>query len=234
LRIVPLRALDLHVEDYEWVWARDNRAAIDRHFARLREQRPQIWNGTALVLNRWGIEHGVLRGVFFRTDYASFLAHRAFGFPDPDAFNCFAGGALRTADGAFLLGVMSPQTANAGRIYFPAGTPDPSDIQEGAKVDLAASVVRELREETGLTPDDVTVTDRWHVALAGSRLALFRDIDAHDGCETLIGRIRRYIAVQPQPELADVISVRSRSDFSPAMPGFIRAYLNAMLPDEAA
>jgi 8-oxo-dGTP pyrophosphatase MutT (NUDIX family) len=234
LRILPLRGLDLHVEDYEWIWARENRAAIDRHFVRLREQRPQLWNGTALILNRWGIEEGVLRGVFFRADYASFLAHRAFGFPDPDAFNCFAGGALRTSDGAFLLGVMSQQTANAGRVYFPAGTPDPSDIKAGGRVDLAASVVRELREETGLEPGDVTITDRWHVALAGSRLALFRDVEAHASYETLARRIRAYIAGQVQPELADVMAVRSRSDFSPAMPGFIRAYLNVMLPEEAA
>ena len=53
--------------------------------------------------------------------------------------------ALRTRDGAFLLGEMGPHTMNAGKIYFAAGTPDRRDIF-GEKVDLAASVAREMTE----------------------------------------------------------------------------------------
>ena len=47
-------------------------------------------------------------------------------------------GTVRSSDGAYLLGVMNRHTANAGRVYFPAGTPDPDDIV-GARVDLDGS-----------------------------------------------------------------------------------------------
>ncbi len=49
-------------------------------------------------------------------------------------------GAVRASDGAFLLGVMGAHTANAGKIYFPAGTPDPDAMSSGETVDLAGSV----------------------------------------------------------------------------------------------
>ena len=64
------------------------------------------------------------------------------------------------ADGAFLLGVMGPHTINAGRIYFPCGTPDRSDIV-GGKVDLDLSVRRELKEETGLDVAEFTAEPGW-------------------------------------------------------------------------
>ena len=56
------------------------------------------------------------------------IAWRDWGFPDRAVRNCFSAGAIRASDGAFVLGVMGAQTANAGKIYFPAGTPDPSDV----------------------------------------------------------------------------------------------------------
>ena len=98
---------------------------------------------------------GVLRGQYLETDFASFIAWRDWDFPDATVKNCFALGALRGSDGAFLLGVMGPHTMNAGRIYFPGGTPDPSDIAEG-KVDLEGSV-RRLLDRLGLPFEPVCV-----------------------------------------------------------------------------
>ncbi len=130
--------------------SRDQRRdEIDAYFAELRRGKPALWNGQVLLLHEHALTGDVLRGSFLATDYASFLAWRDWDFPDPAMRNCFAMAALRAADGAFLLGVMGSHTANAGRVYFPGGTPDLDDVVEG-RVDLDGSVRRELAEETGL------------------------------------------------------------------------------------
>ena len=61
---------------------------------------------------------------------------------------------------------MGQHTANAGRIYFPSGTPDLDDISDGA-VDIAGSVARELEEETGLLPGDYRADADWDCVVTG-------------------------------------------------------------------
>ena len=99
------------------------------------------------------------------------MAWRDFGFADPAVRNCFALGALQGSDGGYVLGVMSGGTANAGKIYFPGGTPDPDDVAAG-KVDLEASVRREVQEETGLGPEEFEMDSGWHCIPAGPLIAL--------------------------------------------------------------
>ena len=91
--------------------------------------------------------------------------------------NCFAMGALRGNDGGFVLGEMAPHTANAGKIYFPAGTPDPTDVTSGT-VDLVGSVMREVFEETGLTSADFVPEPGWVTVLAGPRIAHMKVLTA--------------------------------------------------------
>ena len=149
LPVIPIDRLAFAFEPRRWPFAEARRAEIDAHFAARRAQRPQIWNGRVVLASHYRIADRSLAGACFETDFASFLAWRDWGFPDADAVNVFAMGALRSRDGAFLLGVMGPHTANAGRIYFPAGTPEPDDVADGA-LDLAGNVAREVAEETGL------------------------------------------------------------------------------------
>jgi 8-oxo-dGTP pyrophosphatase MutT (NUDIX family) len=168
---------------------------------------------------------GALRGTFFETGFADFMAWRDWDFPDRSIVNCFAMGALRGSDGAYLLGVMSAFTANAGRIYFPAGTPDTGDVR-GDTVDLLGSVLRELREETGLETQHFAAAPDWTAIVAGPRLALMKAIEADCPAEHLRQAVLRHLAGEPRPELADVRIVRSPEDFDPAMPDFVTAYLS--------
>ena len=150
VQIRRVKQLDLSLTPTPWAFAEERRAEIETHFAKVREAKPAVWNGRVLFCRNPRAEGDVYRADYFETDFASFLAWRDWGFPDKSVFNSFGAGALRSADGAFVLGRMNAHTANAGRIYFPAGTPDPNDVVD-RHVDLAASVVREVEEEIGLT-----------------------------------------------------------------------------------
>lgn len=227
IQIMPVKALDLRLEPRVWGWAEANRAASGAHFEKQRERWSGIWNGHILLLHRFVIEQGIFRGAYLETDFASFLYWRDTGFPDSSVINCFAMAALRTADGAFLLGRMAKHTANAGKVYFPSGTPDRNDLRDDGIVDLDGSVKRELLEETGLISTDAKFGD-WHAALAGARIALVCSLEAAEDAETLAARIRVHLATTPRPELADVVIVRGRNDLTPAMPDFTQAYLQAM------
>ena len=121
---------------------------------------------------------------YFEADFASFLAWRDWGFPDRGVFNGFGMGALRGSDGAFVLGEMGQHTANAGRIYFPSGTPDLDDLSDGA-VDIAGSVAREVEEETGLTPADYRAAAHWDCVVAGAAIAMIRMLNVEVTGEAL-------------------------------------------------
>jgi hypothetical protein len=151
IETIRIRRLELSFAPRPWPFAEARRAEIAHYFDQLKQAKPALWNGRILLLRDHAIEGDMFRGDYFETDYASFVAWRDWGFPDATVRHCFALGALRAADGSFLLGVMNSHTLNAGKVYFPAGVPDPSDIVDGM-VDLDGSIRREMAEETGLVP----------------------------------------------------------------------------------
>jgi 8-oxo-dGTP pyrophosphatase MutT (NUDIX family) len=224
--IVSLTDLDLRFEPVPWRFADERRAEIDAHFARQRAEKPELWNGRLLLLQRWAIEGAVFRGAYFETDFASMLAWRDFGFPDTTVFNCFGMAALRAADGAYLLGEMSAGTANGGHIYFPSGAPDPTDLRDGV-LDLAGNVVRELEEETGLTADDVEIDGGWTCIVAGQRIAMMRAMQAREDADTLRERMLDHLARDPHQELSAIHVVRGPRDVDPRrMPSWITTYFD--------
>jgi 8-oxo-dGTP pyrophosphatase MutT (NUDIX family) len=217
--------LDLVYVPQPWPFAAERRSEIDAHFEQARRERPGIWNGQVLVMHRHRLERDTLEGAFLQTDFASFLAWRDWGCPEAGVTNCFSMGALRGSDGGWLMGVMAPHTSTRGRIYFPAGTPDPGDIVDGA-VDLAGSVIREIGEEAGLGAGDFVEQDGWYCVVDGPRIALMKVLQAHETAELLRQRILAYLARETTPELADIRIVRSRRDFDPMMPRFVTTFLD--------
>ncbi len=222
--IFRISTLELKVRSFAWPFAKERRSEIDAHFAAKQREKPALWNGRVLLGRNTVREREHLAAEYFETDFASFLAWRDWGFPDRAIFNGFGMGALQSSDGAFLLGEMAGHTSNAGRIYFPAGTPDPSDVRDGA-LDLAGSVVREIAEETGLDAADYIMDAHWTCVFTGPSMALIRILRVDRTGEALKARIEANLAGEARPELRAVHLVRSRADIKPAMPLFVSAFL---------
>ncbi|MGY3343095.1 MULTISPECIES: NUDIX hydrolase [unclassified Bradyrhizobium] len=216
--------LDLAVRPVVWPFAEQRRAEIEAHFAEQQRERPKLWNGRVLLGRDPVFADGHLAATYFETDFASFLAWRDWGFPDTAVFNGFGMGALRTSDGAFVMGEMARHTANPGRIYFASGTPDLDDVRDG-RLDIPGSVVREIEEETGLGPADYSAEPDWHCVVTGRALAMIRILNLDMPAEAVRARIEANLARQDEPELSAIHLVRGMDDLMPTMPRFVTAFI---------
>ncbi len=208
IAIHRVTTLDLNVRPRPWPFAEERRTEIEAHFAIRQREKPKIWNGRILLARDPVFAGDRFSACYFDADFASFLAWRDWGFPDRGVFNGFGMGALRCSDGAFVLGEMGQHTANAGRIYFPSGTPD-----------------LDVEEETGLTPADYRAGPHWDCVVSGAAIAMIRMLYVEAKGEELRARIEANLARQDQPELSAVHLVRDSGDFTASMPRFVTAFI---------
>ncbi|MFN3892285.1 MAG: NUDIX hydrolase [Beijerinckiaceae bacterium] len=212
-----------------WTFAQERAEEIDSNWRKLCAQRPGVFDGRVLVTDRWAIEERADKRVLvtrhFATNFRNFVAMRDWNFPDPQVRNCFAAAALMSREGHWVLGEMGGHTANAGRVYFPCGTPDMDDVK-GSRVDLAGSVLRELEEETGIGPREVSVDPGWTIVFESGRIACLKIVRSPLATHELVARVRGFLASEKDAELSGVHVVRSRADLRPGeMPPFIVAFL---------
>jgi 8-oxo-dGTP pyrophosphatase MutT (NUDIX family) len=231
-RIVEVVELDFDYDPTPWSFAEAQADRIANYWAALCARKPALFNGRVLLLARRALARradGGLRlgGAYFETDYANYVAWRDWGHPGERVENCFSMAALRAADGAYLLGEMASHTLNAGRIYFPAGTPDPNDIL-GAKVDLEGSARRELLEETGLQAEETAISKDWTIVFEASRVACMKPMTLAVPADEAKARIEAFLRGDPHAELSRIHIVRRTEDIDEARtPPFVAAYLRA-------
>jgi len=223
-------ALDVSLSPAPWAFETAHEADILAHFEEARKRIALLWNGRTLKLTGYSLENGVFKGTCTECSFAAYLAWRDWGAPDTSAFNLFGSAILRSADGALLYGVMSDRTATAGMIYPPGGNLDPTDRLADGKVDIVGAIYRELKEETGLTADDVDAKDLL-VTFDGPRISAGLVLDARICAGDLREAILRYSKASEEQELADVRIIRSRADLDdPAIITYARAIGHYLLP----
>ncbi len=219
-------ALDAKVAPYDWPFARTHEAAISAYWAQEIAKKPAMFNGRVLMLKQLEHSGDRLTTVHFETDYAAMLYYLRSGAADGTAHNGFAMAALTSAEGHLLLGRMAAHTANGGQVYSPGGTPDRNDIR-GDTLDLAGSLLRELHEETGIAPDDVTCDPYWVIIQGRMRCAFMKVARSPLPATVLRERIMAFLARESEPELSDILIASSPLSLAnERVPSYMRAYID--------
>lgn len=168
-----VHAIDLPILTTRSRFEAANRVAIDAQWEEEVKANPRLWNGEQFLFEDVRVEEGVLRGIGYRTDFATFLYWRRNRYSSTAMPTHIAATTLPvTSDGALLTIRMAPHTANPGEYYFPAGSLDDHDVIDG-HISIDANIRRELLEETGIAyplaeqpePYIVAIVDNaWHIA----------------------------------------------------------------------
>jgi 8-oxo-dGTP pyrophosphatase MutT (NUDIX family) len=214
---IPISSLDLHLRPGVWAFADAEKTRIKDHWRKLAADNPKIWNGDVLICTYVELQDGGLKGSFLKTDYASFVAWRDWGWPDKTVCNLFGSAAVLSADKAVLYGRMAGHTLNAGKVYPPGGSLEMMDVMPDGRVDVMGSITRELEEETGLKASDAA----WGPLLAifdEHRLSVSQVFRFADDAESLAARVRRYLNSPHEDELSDIEIITETSRFESTMP----------------
>jgi hypothetical protein len=62
IEIGELDAVEIAVEPWTWRFSQARRADIDCHFAAREREQPALWNGRVLMMHRYALRNGILRG----------------------------------------------------------------------------------------------------------------------------------------------------------------------------
>lgn len=230
-RVTRVASVSLSVVSAPWTYAAQNAAAIDRHWLAASSANPNYFNGVIYVMEDVRFAAERMLATLVRTDFKSFLYWRDQGFPPQAAVKDGFGSALiRSAGGHILLGRQMPGNINAGLTYLPGGFIDARDVAGDGAVDIKASIIREVAEETGLEASEFVPQEGFLVTEVGQQVSIALELRSHLTADALMARIGAHIAQEEAPELAGMTAVRSPADIEGlAMPPYARVLLENLL-----
>lgn len=224
--VTHVATCELSVTSSRWDYPERHAAAIERHWQSRVKESPGFFNGAIYLLSAFAFEEGRFVGRLFPAEFKTFLFWRESGEEDPAIYDAFGSALLRSAEGHVLLGRQRPGHVNSGLAYLPGGFIDKRDVGEDGLVDIAASILREVMEETGMGADMWRPSPGFIVTVSGRQISIARELVSPLPSAELLGLIRCRLEADPSSELEDMVLVREPADLEAhAMPDFARLLL---------
>lgn len=225
----------LRISAARWAYANAAADAIDAAWRDAQLSHPKYFNGAVYLVDSMSLDAGALHATLLQSDFKSYLYWRGEGYPAAGVRDGFGSALVRARDGAYLLGRQRAGNVNAGLAYMPSGFIDGGDVGRDGSIDIAASIVRELAEETGLTTTDVEIQPGFLVTEMGAQLSIAKTFQSPLDGEHLKIQVERHLADDPASELDGVVIVRQVEDLKGLpMPSYARLLLEHLLAPAGA
>lgn len=209
-QILPVDHIDVRLVETPHPFQLANAAAIDANWQIEHAANPALFDGVMVLLSGLTLTDRRLAGTCQPVRYATMLYWRK-NKGDGGIQHSSAYPALVGRDNALVAIRMGKHTANAGRVYFAAGSFEPSDFTDGL-VDLPRNMHREVMEETGLDISAAPVDPHYHVYSASFSTLVFRRYWLDEDADVIARRIEAFVAAEEQPEIEGPVIIRSADD----------------------
>ena len=170
--VAPVNHVEVRFDPTPHPFELANAQAIEANWQAEHAANPALFDGKVVLLSQLALDGDRLTGTCHPVRYATMLYWRK-NKGNQGIWHSFAFAVLVASDNALVAIRMGPQTANAGRVYFAAGSFEPSDVVDGL-VDLTGNMHREVLEETGLQIDGLRTDPSYHITSANFSTLIFR------------------------------------------------------------
>ena len=133
-------------------------------------------------------------------------------FPHAGVRDAFGSALIRSAEGHVILGRQRAGNINAGIAYLPGGFIDARDVTAAGKIDISASILRELQEETGQLPGEFHIVPGFLLTQWNALLSIAVELVSPLSSQELRQRIMQHISRDPDSELIDAVIVRTAAE----------------------
>jgi 8-oxo-dGTP pyrophosphatase MutT (NUDIX family) len=205
--VFPIAGVDLKVMPGEHPFLAAERAAIAANWEKEIAANPALFDGRMLFQRHLTLDADGIHGEGHVTPFSAFMWWRRQPRRQ-GGLHIFAYAVIETSDGALVAIRMGAHTANAGQVYFAAGSLEPEDIVDG-RCDVEGNMRREVMEETGLDLRDATAGEGYFASYFMRNVTVLRLFRFALTAEEIIARIEAHMLVAEDKEIAGAVAIRS-------------------------
>lgn len=222
-RVVPVSDIAVGLDPGPHPFEVKNTDDIEANWRREVAANPALFDGTIVLLSEITYASGRLTGRCHAVRYATLLHWRRSR--PAGAEHAYAHAALVASDGALVAVRMGAHTANAGKVYFAAGSFEPFDFRDGL-VDIDANMAREVLEETGLDISAAPVDADYHLFSQNANTVIFRRYYLGEPADAIAERIAAFVASEAEPEIDGPVIIRGGGGYPDGMAPHMRAIVD--------
>lgn len=207
-QVFAISGIDMRLEPGRHSFEEAEEAAIAENWERETAANPALFNGPIVLQEEIALLGGAVQARARMSNFATLLWWRK-QTPPRSGRMLVASAVPISSDGAAIAIRMASHTANAGMVYFAAGSLDASDLRTDGTVDVLGSMGREMVEETGLRVEDATADRVVYAVSSGNWFYLFRLHRFPWTAAEMCRRVEAHMVADPDPEIDAVYPLTS-------------------------